>query len=497
MTTLRRLNEDGSGLNSLQLKRSASADEVFKALTNDYLTRLSLQQDRLTRNQRELASPIDLLTRPEEQVANQVKRLQRIFDAVNKTVRTIDTINGLVTAPTALDVIGYGAAFLDRKLGLQSGTIGTFINNVRNIPRLVNAVENIVYQVTKRLPNEMRDLLITTRREAQAVGQQITPILESIPDVPRVRLEPVAPITPTYDRSQLPNVFGGNGSLAPPPYEALRVDLATAEIMELVLNTEDACDAIEALLYTYGAWDLPSQNTTTVLTSGESSASGLDEGSSYQSRQYIIKQGDTLSSIALFAYGDPNAWPRIAQANRALFGGALAAGDGFNEIGPSDYLDLYLGTAITLPSDQTLGGGLVPYVWDEPIGSRAMGTDLPDSLQTVTRFDGAKELAVLSPLETLLQGCLHRLRMPLGSIGDDLNFGSQLPGLIGQNFGALDDAMNSAKAEQALRAEDRLVAVSNVGVTRTQDRLGIIFRAVARNAGSLGAVNVSLSRQSP
>jgi len=423
MTTIRRLNEDGSGLDSMQLTLPKDAKAVFDQLNADYQDRISRQQSRL--DLAKLQSPIEIATLSKEQeLENKVKRLQRVFDAVNKTVRTIDRINGFVTAPSALDLIGYGAAYLDRRLGLDGGTVGTFINNVRNIPRLAKAVENIVYQVTRRLPAEMRDLLISTRREAESIARQITPILQSIPALPPVTIQPVAPIT-------------------------------------------------------------------------ESAAASIDEGSAANSRQYIIKQGDTLAKIAQWMYGDENSWPRIAQANRALFGDALAAGDAYNEIGPSDYLDLYIGRVITLPSDGALGGTLVPYVWDEPIGTKAMGADLPDTLQTVTRTDGTKDLLVLSPLETLLQGCLHRLRVPLGAIGDDPDFGSQLPGLIGQTFGALDDAMNAAKAEQALRAEGRLVAVNNVAVAHYQDRLGITFRATARNAGSLGAVNVSLSRQSP
>jgi phage baseplate assembly protein W len=496
MTTIRRLNEDGSGLDSMQLTLPKDAKAVFDQLNADYQDRISRQQSRL--DLAKLQSPIEIATLSKEQeLENKVKRLQRVFDAVNKTVRTIDRINGFVTAPSALDLIGYGAAYLDRRLGLDGGTVGTFINNVRNIPRLAKAVENIVYQVTRRLPAEMRDLLISTRREAESIARQITPILQSIPALPPVTIQPVAPITFTYDRTPIPPVLGGNGSLAPTRNDPLNIDLATVEIMELALNVEDACDAMETLLYVYGAWDMPSQNTTAVLGSSESAAASIDEGSAANSRQYIIKQGDTLAKIAQWMYGDENSWPRIAQANRALFGDALAAGDAYNEIGPSDYLDLYIGRVITLPSDGALGGTLVPYVWDEPIGTKAMGADLPDTLQTVTRTDGTKDLLVLSPLETLLQGCLHRLRVPLGAIGDDPDFGSQLPGLIGQTFGALDDAMNAAKAEQALRAEGRLVAVNNVAVAHYQDRLGITFRATARNAGSLGAVNVSLSRQSP
>lgn len=495
MTTIRKLNED-SPLESMRFELPPDAKKVFDQLTADYQYRIGRQQRLMALAK--VQDPVEIATVSKaERIKNEVGRLQRVFDAVNKTVRTIDRINGFVTAPSALDVIGYGAAFLDRKLGLTSGTIGTFIDNVRNIPRLVKAVENIVYQVTRRLPAEMRDLLITTRREAEAVERQIAPILQSIPALPPVTITPVSPITFTYDRTSIPEVLGPQGPLTPTRNDPLTIDLATAEIMELVLNVGDACDAIETLLYVYGAWDLPSQNTTSVLGPTDSEAAAIDEGSASNSRQYIIKQGDTLAKIAQWLYGDENAWPRIAQANRALFGAALAAGDSFNEIGPSDYLDLYIGRVITLPSDGDVGGALVPYVWDEPIGSRALGTDLPDTLQTVTRPDGTTDLAILSPLETLLQGCLHRLRVPLGAIGDDPGFGSQIPGLIGQTFGALDDAMNAAKAEQALRADGRLASVNNVAVARYQDRLGITFRATARNAGSLGAVNVSLSRQSP
>ena len=59
------------------------------------------------------------------------------------------------------------------------------------------------------------------------------------------------------------------------------------------------------------------------------SASQVPSPSATQADEYVVAPGDTLRSIADRVYGDPTAWPRIYDANRAVIGAdpdAIAAG---------------------------------------------------------------------------------------------------------------------------------------------------------------------------
>lgn len=400
-------------------------------------------------------------------------RLQAFFDGAAKVTRAVNWVNGFVTAPTALDLVNLGAGYLDDRLGLRRGTIGGFIDQVRRLPETWDAVRNIVNQVSKRLPSEIRETIIATREATQEITLAITPILQ-VPDTPPVTVQPyVSPDLP-LDTYPLPR---------PTP--------ADVEILELAATVDEALDCIEILLDIYDAAENPSSTVSVVLDSPP------EEGSATGADTYVIRQGDTLAKIANLFYGNEDAWPRIAQANRLLFGDALANGDPFNEIAPTDLLDLYLGTTIKVPRDVKFQGDLVPYIWDTPVGAGSLGTDLPDTLQVNVRQDGTKELLVLDPLSTLLQGLIHRLQTPVGTIGDDPFFGSAIPGLVGQSFGVLDEPMNSVKVDEALRADPRLQTVDRVIVQQSMDTLDIEFQATAKNAGSLGKIDLTLSRQSP
>jgi hypothetical protein len=261
-----------------------------------------------------------------------------------------------------------------------------------------------------------------------------------------------------------------------------RVEPAIADLAEVVRETERVLDELFVLTEIYG-----------YRGRGSLSGGALDpepgDGDLSRSWTYVIRQGDTLASVALQFYGDENQWPLIEKANPELLGtGQFTA---------TDVLDDYIGRTLTVPSDSLLPSSLVPDVWDTPIGVRAFGTDLPDDLQVTTRPDGERELVTLGPLETLLQGLQHRIATRQGTVSDVPDYGSLVPGMIGQTFGVLDEPMNSAKIEEALAQDPRLSSVNRVRVRLDQDLLAVDFEATARNAGTLGPINLTINRQSP
>jgi len=73
---------------------------------------------------------------------------------------------------------------------------------------------------------------------------------------------------------------------------------------------------------------------------------------------YTVRSGDTLSGIALFAYGNANLWDVIYNANRGLIGG--------------NYNLIFPGQQLTIPAAQTgrgLPGNDVPVINPAPIGA--------------------------------------------------------------------------------------------------------------------------------
>lgn len=397
--------------------------------------------------------------------------LQTIFDAVQKSERFIQQANAWATGVSPNDLIGLVTPRLDSVLNLTPGTIDDFLNTVRRIPQTIDAIRNIGYQLTTRLRSDVLRDIRTLERGVAEIGPAVMPLL---------RLDP----TPAAS-------FGGTyvSTFTPKDSAIPRVDPAVADLADAVQLAQDSLDVMSTYVALYGYTNGEATGAVSVV---------LDppppQAQSGSSQAYTIRQGDTLSKISLAFYGDENLWPSITQANETIFG---SAPDLASELAPTDLLDNYIGTVLTIPSQEQATRTFIPYVYDDPRGVRAFGTDLPEKVETYTRIDGTKDLKVLSAFETLLQGLQHRIATPLGAIPDDAEFGSQVPGLLGQTFGALDDSMNAAKVEEALQRDGRIATVSRVAATRNQDSLVVGFEAVARNAGTLGTINLTVSRQSP
>ena len=69
----------------------------------------------------------------------------------------------------------------------------------------------------------------------------------------------------------------------------------------------------------------PSTTPTAVIETGETSSTKT-ERVTFKGKTYTVKEGDSLASIALESYGDPNAWTIIAKANNLPNGNAIEVG---------------------------------------------------------------------------------------------------------------------------------------------------------------------------
>lgn len=389
-------------------------------------------------------------------------RLQTALDTVQRGRELINRAEGFISPLRAVDVLAYGSAVLDRTLGLTPGSVLRFYDTVRTMPMILNQVESILVQTTRRLPNELRDELRLAKNSITQILPRVEQYIES------VNLQQAA-LGSTTTAAQ------SGAELYPPSMPAV------VALSESVLLVSEMLDSVQVLFEMYGFADVPSNSSSDVFSTLPVDVMGPG------STTYIIRQGDTLLNIAQREYGDENAWTLVA--------GALPSP--YASLASTESLNALVGTPIQLPAVNTGATPLVPYVWTAPNGADALGRDLPDELRTMTRADGSTELVVLSEFETLLQGLIHRLQTPIGGIPDDQTFGSSIPAFIGQDFGSLTGAMNEAKVAEALRKDPRLTTVDRVTATQNQDTLEIGFSATARNAGSLGYVSLSLSRQTP
>lgn len=406
-------------------------------------------------------------------------RLQAKFDALKANIQKFNEFTGYVHSLRGSDLLRMVSGQADQWLGLRPGTLGTFLNQVRDIPRMMGQVRGVITGA-RRLPRELGN-------ELKALGASVAEL--SLVLSPRVNqpslLGQAAETLGLWPQPRLRGALDNADAMASTPTLPLtRPDAAAAELLETVLAADEALGAITTLLATYDITSGAAASSSSVF------AQPPDEGSTGRSRTYTTRQNDSLASIARDVYGDENRWVEVLEANRALFNGP-------NEITPTDTLNAFLGQSLVIPSTESLQTDLVPDVWDNPVGLRALGKDLPETLETRMRADGTKELVVLKPLETLLQGVVHRLQVRQGSLPDDPSFGSRIPTLIGETFGALDVPMNQARVAAALALEPRLAAVTRVDVGITQDTLRITFDAEAQNAGNLGVINLNVSRQTP
>lgn len=431
--------------------------------------------------------PTFIPPRPIEQDPRAPERLQVMFDAVTRNVTKFNQVTGYINSLRGADLIALASTKADQMLDLRIGTVGTFLNQVRNIPLMLSQVRSVINTVGNRLP---RELGLELSALAGSVGALSTALIPRLNEPSLVQTIATTVQTIPWPRLGL-SLDTADAMASTRPLVLTRPDTAAAELSEVVLTAEEALNAMTTLLATYGATD-------GALTSGSSVFAVMpDEGSTTSSRVHTIMQNDTLASVARTYYGNENEWTRLLTANRALFGDPLSLTNSFGEITATDTLNAFLGQALTVPTGSALTNDLIPDVWDNPIGVRAMGTDLPETLETRLRSDGTAELHVLEPLETLLQGVAHRLQVRQGSLPDDPRFGSRIPTMIGETFGALDLPMNQSRVAEALALEPRLASVNRVEVALEQSTLRIAFDAEARNAGNLGLINLNVSRQTP
>lgn len=473
MTMLRRIN-DGMTDSTTQFKLATNPEEAFRRaqalyrqryretdLGNGFnvgraITRWVPDRVRgiLNLPSRDGISPAESLL-SENNKTRQL--LQDTFDFVERTRRTTNTVNSWISSTRGLDIIAYGAGVLDRTLELSPGTVGGFVNTVRRWPEIVNAVQSVVSQSTRRIPKELRLEI----EQAVSFAGTITASADRY-----LAESNEAPLRLPFLQSAITDSEELN---------------AVVELTEAAANLQDAVDSVLVLLYVHGLIDTPADATSAVFSVIP------DNDGSPAVRPYVIIQGDTLARIAYLHYGDENLWPQVLSA----------MGPQFDGIAPTEVLDPFIGTVVSLRNPETDPVTLIPDVWDVPAGSAAFGKDLADTLDTYLRADGTRDLVVLDNYNTLMQGLLHRLQTLRGAIPDRPDFGSLMPSVLGQEFGALRSPMDGAKAEETLRLEPRLETVLNVEARQELDTLSIQFNAVARNAGSLGNVNLSISRQSP
>lgn len=429
------------------------------------------------------------------------KFIDRALPILRKIDATLPLVAQFASRVSPQALIQFGAQYLDRSLGLPDSTVEQFGYHLRKLPEYVGAVENVLYQATTRLPNDVRRDLGTLRGIVETIGGAVqaygaTGTASSPPSVS----------TPTGSSLMTAQVVLQRGpfvlpATAPIGVSALpRVDAGAMELAQAVMETEQVLSYIDTALAVAGLSlnsAPPSEATAASLSpdvSGQT-ATLLTDFPITNAVSHMLRQYDSLSSLALQYYGSTESWPLIARANQD----ALVASDtmpGFSaEIAPTDSLRLAVGTEIVIPLPRTalqpMKGDI--YVYDAPIGTASLGRDLPELLVSRTRSDGTKDLEVLSPESTLLQGIYHRLSTPLGGIPDVPQYGSRVPAIIGEDFGPFDDLMSSVMVREALLKDGRVSTVNDVVAERLQTAALVRFNTTLLNDISTGYIETTLT----
>lgn len=112
----------------------------------------------------------------------------------------------------------------------------------------------------------------------------------------------------------------GGAERAAAPAEAAQVEAAAAaaaeELEALAETAEEALDFDEPELDDVAA-AVPDLPELELEEEPELADASQDFDDASEARTYVVKPGDTLRKIAGEVYGDPDAWPRLHEANRA------------------------------------------------------------------------------------------------------------------------------------------------------------------------------------
>lgn len=426
MTTLRQLGADLQ-----QIQRNAAADKALESL----LTAPAVAAG--------VASP-----------NRWAQRLNKVTNLRNSVLKVTGMLNSLRGA----DLINMALSSLNKTLGFPPGTLGNFYQTIRSLPQLIDEVGQALgapKRLFRELVNEFTSLAASVRSSAAVFSSRAEDAVNFDNALVQTQFTPSLVTVVPLDSSS----WNGDRSS--------EVD-ARDEIMELneaALSAEDSIRQLEVLALLRGLDDFaPSNPASTAPDQFEAAVSASAE-------EYQVRQGDTLSSIAVAMYGTVDSWPLVAQL----------LPESMRTVSPNAPLDAYVGQSIVVPQGTNIVTDLVPYVWDRPVGQAAMGRDLPSQFTTQTRSDGTVALTAMAEQNTLLQGIAQRITLPMGASVDTPSFGSPLYSMAGQSFGILQSEMNRAFVQEAVARDPRIREVTRVEVGSSGDTYVVQFSAVAAN----------------
>ena len=192
-------------------------------------------------------------------------------------------------------------------------------------------------------------------------------------------------------------------------------------------------------------------------------------------RKVVVRQGDSLQSIAARELGDATLWTSLVALNNLLPPYIL---DSLSQLedAPAGRV-LLVGQSIKIPAPgRTLSGVL--DVTD------LYGTDL-DLSDGQLHANAAGDLLLISGAPNLTQAINHRLDTHCGELLFHPAYGSQIYELRGEPAGPATNQLAAGYTERAIRADTRIVGVQNVSATVIGDVTSAKATAIATDGKPL------------
>lgn len=475
-------------LNEISLGMSTQANNIWYYTLQMTVLRLLNKEERGTIPD---ASQLLISKGVVDDVKGLKANVQKGLERYKKIEGIVNRANRVLSRLSPGDLINYAGEYLDKQLGMPTGSFENFVTAISSLPRTIDAVANIATQVTTRLPNDVIRDYVQAKQAVQLATESVAKVSTQWPLEQGSELRSVG--------TSLPSIVGA-GAIGLGPLSRLnevpKTDAALVAYQDLVARSEQLVNSFATATSVAGSViaDAVALDAYSAVTGSDGTASVSVGPSVTQSvsQSVSVQQGDSLSSIAAELLGSAERWPQIAAANA----GVLAMSGTGLEFGPDDDLSLLVGTVLTIPNSATVNGVQAvrdPFVYDAPVGTRILGRDWPEQLQTRPREDGTKDLLVLTPAETLAQGISERLQTPLGGISDVPQFGSTVPLLIGENFGIFTERLVSTAVKDALLKDGRIGLVRSVEVARANSGVVVDFDAQLIDGATLGVSDVAVT----
>jgi len=169
--------------------------------------------------------------------------------------------------------------------------------------------------------------------------------------------------------------------------------------------------------------------------------------------EYLVKQGDTLESIALQFYGDMDRYVDIAEFN----------GIPYYEVNVAGWVGKLIKVPLILAKEQTR----IPGIIDGQIGKSILGKDIKSEFAFLSN-----DIETVEHEDCFVQSIFLMLgEMPRGSLPEYPTLGNNLASIIGKNVGALSTNLIITDFQSLFNSDPTF---ANVRVTRVTYDEGVI-----------------------